>query len=121
MKLIMLGSGTSTGVPRIGGEDGAGDWGECDPDEPRNRRSRVSIIVETGSTRSMRYSGRMITPITVMESMICGFFDMGVLVQFPVMLQQRLCGVCASVSDMSLLGRKAIRRLPLSTRSTDFG
>ncbi|RDC59965.1 Phosphoribosyl 1,2-cyclic phosphate phosphodiesterase [Alteripontixanthobacter maritimus] len=42
MKLIMLGSGTSTGVPRVGN-----DWGECDPSEPRNRRSRVSIIVES--------------------------------------------------------------------------
>jgi len=41
MKLLMLGSGTSTGVPRIGN-----DWGDCDPAEPRNRRSRVSIIVE---------------------------------------------------------------------------
>ena len=37
----MLGSGTSTGVPRIGN-----DWGECDPNEPKNRRSRVSILVE---------------------------------------------------------------------------
>ncbi len=37
----MLGSGTSTGVPRIGN-----DWGDCDPAEPRNRRSRVSVIVE---------------------------------------------------------------------------
>ena len=45
MKLIMLGSGTSTGVPRIGGETG-GDWGLCDPTDPRNRRSRASIIVE---------------------------------------------------------------------------
>ncbi len=43
----MLGSGTSTGVPRIGGEDGTGDWGDCDPDEPRNRRTRVSILVES--------------------------------------------------------------------------
>ncbi|MEP3051736.1 MAG: MBL fold metallo-hydrolase [Erythrobacter sp.] len=42
MKLIMLGSGTSTGVPRIGH-----DWGDCDPNEPRNRRTRVSIIVES--------------------------------------------------------------------------
>lgn len=41
MKLIVLGSGTSTGVPRIGN-----DWGECDPKEPKNRRSRVSILVE---------------------------------------------------------------------------
>ena len=37
----MLGSGTSTGVPRIGN-----DWGACDPQEPRNGRSRVSIMVE---------------------------------------------------------------------------
>ena len=41
----MLGSGTSTGVPRLGGPDGA-DWGDCDPADPRNRRTRVSIIVE---------------------------------------------------------------------------
>lgn len=40
----MLGSGTSTGVPRIGG-----DWGLCDPNEPKNRRSRVSIIVESAA------------------------------------------------------------------------
>jgi phosphoribosyl 1,2-cyclic phosphate phosphodiesterase len=42
VKLIVLGSGTSTGVPRIGN-----DWGECDPNEPKNRRSRVSIVVES--------------------------------------------------------------------------
>lgn len=42
MKLVVLGSGTSTGVPRIGN-----DWGECDPNEPKNRRTRVSIIVES--------------------------------------------------------------------------
>lgn len=42
MKLIMLGSGTSTGVPRIGN-----DWGLCDPAEPKNRRSRVSIAIES--------------------------------------------------------------------------
>ncbi len=40
----MLGSGTSTGVPRIGD-----DWGECDPAEPRNRRTRVSIVVENAA------------------------------------------------------------------------
>lgn len=48
MKLLMLGSGTSTGVPRIGN-----DWGECDPHEPRNRRMRVSIIVENDAGRKL--------------------------------------------------------------------
>lgn len=47
MKVILLGSGTSTGVPRVGGEDGTGDWGDCDPNEPRNRRTRVSVLVES--------------------------------------------------------------------------
>ena len=44
MKLIVLGCGTSTGVPRIGN-----DWGECDPTEPKNRRTRVSILVESAA------------------------------------------------------------------------
>jgi len=44
VKLLVLGSGTSTGVPRIGN-----DWGECDPNEPKNRRSRVSILVENAA------------------------------------------------------------------------
>ena len=51
MKIRILGCGTSSGVPRIGGPDGRGDWGNCDPAEPRNRRTRASIIVETETTR----------------------------------------------------------------------
>jgi len=46
MKVRILGCGTSFGVPRIGN-----DWGLCDPDEPRNRRLRSSILIETGGKR----------------------------------------------------------------------
>lgn len=46
MKITLLGTGGSAGVPMIGGADGSGDWGECDPAEPRNRRTRSSIVVE---------------------------------------------------------------------------
>lgn len=46
LKLTILGCGTSAGVPRIGN-----DWGACDPSEPKNRRSRVSILVESSQTR----------------------------------------------------------------------
>ena len=42
MKIRILGCGTSTGVPRLGS-----GWGDCDPDEPRNRRLRSSILVES--------------------------------------------------------------------------
>lgn len=50
MKVTILGSGSSGGVPRIGGGP-TGDWGDCDPNEPKNRRRRCSILVEEGSTR----------------------------------------------------------------------
>ena len=43
MRITMLGCGPSWGVPRIGG-----DWGACDPANPKNRRRRVSILVEEG-------------------------------------------------------------------------
>ncbi len=49
MRVILLGTGSSTGVPLIGGADGSGDWGACDPTEPRNRRTRASIVVESDS------------------------------------------------------------------------
>ena len=52
MKLTILGCGTSSGVPRIGG-----DWGACDPAEPRNRRRRVSILVEQLGTRVLVDTG----------------------------------------------------------------
>lgn len=45
MRITMLGCGPSWGVPRIGG-----DWGACDPAEPRNRRRRVSVLVEEGGS-----------------------------------------------------------------------
>ena len=40
LQVRILGCGSSGGVPRIGG-----DWGVCDPAEPKNRRSRCSILV----------------------------------------------------------------------------
>ena len=46
MRAIILGSGTSSGVPRIGN-----DWGDCDPADPRNRRRRASILIESATTR----------------------------------------------------------------------
>ena len=42
----MLGCGGSAGVPQIGGADGYGDWGACNPNDARNRRTRSSIVVE---------------------------------------------------------------------------
>lgn len=43
MRVTVLGCGASTGVPAIGP-----NWGRCDPADPRNRRRRVSVLVEVG-------------------------------------------------------------------------
>ena len=46
MRFTILGCGSSTGVPRLGP-----DWGACDPTNPKNARSRCSILVEQGATK----------------------------------------------------------------------
>ncbi len=50
LTFTILGCGSSGGVPRLGGL-----WGACDPDNPKNRRSRCSMLVErvddNGTTR----------------------------------------------------------------------
>ncbi|MEI9981829.1 MAG: MBL fold metallo-hydrolase [Aliidongia sp.] len=42
MKVTLLGCGGSQGVP-----NSAGEWGDCNPADPRNRRLRPSVLVET--------------------------------------------------------------------------
>jgi phosphoribosyl 1,2-cyclic phosphate phosphodiesterase len=39
LEVTILGCGSSGGVPRADG-----DWGACDPNDPRNRRSRCSML-----------------------------------------------------------------------------
>jgi len=41
LRFTILGCGSSAGVPRLGGL-----WGDCDPDQPKNRRSRCSLLIE---------------------------------------------------------------------------
>ena len=48
LRVTILGCGGSAGVPQLGGADGRGDWGACDPGEARNRRTRSSIVIEGG-------------------------------------------------------------------------
>jgi len=40
-RFTILGCGSSPGVPRIGG-----DWGNCDPRNPKNKRRRASLLIE---------------------------------------------------------------------------
>ena len=48
LKFTILGCGSSMGVPRA-----ALGWGECDPNEPKNRRRRSALLVEQGTRGSV--------------------------------------------------------------------
>ncbi len=55
-RLTILGCGSSGGVPRLGG-----DWGQCDPANPKNRRRRCAALIdrqgERGRTRVLIDTG----------------------------------------------------------------
>lgn len=44
LRITLLGTGSSGGVPRIGPE--GPNWGACDPANPRNRRRRCALLAE---------------------------------------------------------------------------
>lgn len=44
IKFTLLGTGSSGGVPRVGNQ-----WGKCDPNNPKNRRRRCALLVESVS------------------------------------------------------------------------
>ena len=46
LKFTILGCGSSMGVPRV-----ALGWGSCDPNNPKNRRRRCSLLVERTSAQ----------------------------------------------------------------------
>jgi phosphoribosyl 1,2-cyclic phosphate phosphodiesterase len=54
LRFTILGCGSSGGVPRFS-ETPGGHWGDCDPDNPKNRRRRCSLLIERrtdgGTTR----------------------------------------------------------------------
>ena len=64
LTLTVLGCGSSAGVPRP-----ALGWGACDPNNPKNRRRRCSLLVERtgahGTTRTMSWATTpCTTPVT---------------------------------------------------------
>lgn len=50
LEATILGCGSSGGVPRLGGPGNAGAWGACDPANPKNRRTRCSLLVRSATT-----------------------------------------------------------------------
>ena len=52
LRFTILGCGSSGGVPRVDG-----DWGDCDPREPKNRRRRCSLLAERAESEAALKTG----------------------------------------------------------------
>ena len=46
LKITVLGTGTSVGIPALGKLG----WGKCDPNNPKNKRQRCSILIQNENT-----------------------------------------------------------------------
>lgn len=53
LKVTILGCGTSVGVPALG----RAGWGDCDPNNPKNRRQRCALLVQTDNTNVLVDAG----------------------------------------------------------------
>jgi phosphoribosyl 1,2-cyclic phosphate phosphodiesterase len=60
LRATILGCGSSGGVPRANG-----DWGDCDPTNPKNRRRRCSLLVEQAASQRALDIGDDVTRVII--------------------------------------------------------
>ena len=52
IKITVLGTGTSVGIPALGQLG----WGKCDPSNPKNKRQRCAILIQSKNTTCLLYT-----------------------------------------------------------------
>lgn len=119
LKVTILGSGSSGGVPRIGGKDGAGEWGACDPSEPKNRRRRCSLLVERGATQIL---------VDCSPDMRDQLIDARVSRLDAALITHDHADQCHGLDDLRMVAQNMMRRVPVyaeehtvRTLTTRFG
>jgi phosphoribosyl 1,2-cyclic phosphate phosphodiesterase len=103
MKVTILGCGGSGGVPLI-----TGDWGHCNPNNPKNRRRRVSVLVEQGDTRIL---------IDTSPDLRAQFLDAGVTKLDAVLYTHEHADHCHGIDELRAFGH-AGRHVPIPAYGT---
>lgn len=105
LQVRILGCGSSGGVPRIGN-----DWGVCDPAEPRNRRTRCSVLVRYWSPGATEPTLVLIdTSPDIREQLLAA----RVTRLDAVVLTHEHADQCHGIDDLRALVLRAMKRIPL--------
>lgn len=110
LQVRILGCGSSGGVPRIGN-----DWGACDPAEPRNRRTRCSILLRYWSPGAATPTLVLIdTSPDLREQLLAA----RVTRLDAVVLTHEHADQCHGIDDLRALVLRAMKRIPVHMDAT---
>ena len=108
MRVAILGCGGSGGVPRIGD-----DWGACDPDEPRNRRTRASILVETERSRVLVDTERSRVLVDTSPDLRQQCLDCGISGFDAVLYTHAHADHCHGIDELRVLAQRDRHAMPV--------
>ena len=103
LKFTVLGSGSSGGVPRIDG-----DWGICDPNEPKNKRRRCSLLIQLETPQ-----GFTNTVIDTSPDLREQIIDSGINRIDAVLLTHDHADQTHGIDDLRALVYKHMKRIPV--------
>ena len=106
MKITILGSGASGGVPLIGPV-----WGNCDPKNPKNHRSRSSILIEDGTTRVL---------VDASPDCRAQLLDANVDQLDGIIFTHAHADHCHGIDDLRWINQSMSRALPAFSDATSF-
>jgi phosphoribosyl 1,2-cyclic phosphate phosphodiesterase len=105
LQVRILGCGSSGGVPRIGN-----DWGVCDPAEPRNRRSRCSILIRSWAASATEPTLVLVdTAPDMRDQLLAARIDR----LDAVLLTHEHADQCHGIDDLRALVIRHRRRMPV--------
>lgn len=108
LEVTVLGCGSSGGVPRIDG-----DWGACDPREPKNRRTRCSLLV-----RRRGVDGKTCVIVDTSPDFRAHCLSAEVRRVDGVILTHDHADQCHGIDDLRAFAMRARRRVPVWADAT---
>lgn len=106
MKVTILGCGASGGVPLI-----TGDWGNCNPENPKNRRRRSSVLVELQGKRIL---------IDTTPDLRLQLLDNSVSTIDLVLYTHTHFDHCCGIDDLRQIALREKKRIPFFIHSVHF-